>query len=635
MAPDLGPIPPEFAGAPEVEKEDSSAAVEGRGDSVLVLEITGRGLPVIADLNEAAARAHGYARSELLGQPITVIDPDMTPELGAERSRWLGEHPGRPMHVRHRRKDGSFFEVEVLAHQVEFGGRVFSVALERDTTERMREENAIRLREQRFREAQTLARLGHWEYHHKDGWTFWSEELHRIHEHDPRRPPPSYEAFLSIVHPEDRRSVQEAYDSHLASGSPYAIEYRLILPSGKVRHIRSHCRTEFEGPAMPLRTFGTDQDITERKEEAEARRALEQQLQHLQRLEVVGRLAGGVAHDMNNVLAAILAMATQLHQAGGAARGKAELILKACLRGRNLVKGLLDFSRKAPERQEILDLHEILTDEAELLSGTTLGRIQIVLDLQAEPSLILGDANAVANALMNLGVNAVDAMPGGGELALRTRSGAGGMIEILVEDSGQGMPPEVLDRAIEPFFTTKPSGKGTGLGLSAVFGTARAHGGNLEIQSEVGRGTRVILRLPAISEVEPSRAGNSIEPGGRPARAWRILLVDDDDLIRETAPAMLASAGHWVQAAASGRQALALLEAGLEVDAVVLDLNMPGMDGGEALGAIRALRPGLPVLMASGYLGHENLDPFLSLGKVQVLAKPYSLDEFHRTLERL
>jgi PAS domain S-box-containing protein len=610
------------------------ALFEGAGDHVLVLEIQPGGVPLIVDMNEAALRAHGYSRAELLGQPITVLEPDMGPELGMERERILLEEPGSPFRGRHRRKDGSYFDVEIRAHQLSVNGRQFSVAIERDITDRLEAERALRESEQRLREAQALARIGHWEHHHQEGWTHWSSELYRIHGREPGTSPPSFEAYLSTIHPEDREAVKDAYEGLFrGEGDGRTLEFRVVLPGGAVSHFRSHCKTQFGPGGEPIRTFGTDQDITERVRESEARQALESQLQHLQRMESVGRLAGGVAHDMNNVLAAILAVATQLQQEGGEAEASAALILKACLRGREMVRNLLDFSRREAHRREVVDIHELLQSEVKLLACTTLGKVAISLDLQARQALVLGEASALSNALMNLCLNAIDAMPGGGELRLRTRNGEPGALEILVEDTGPGMPPDILNHAIEPFFTSKPKGKGTGLGLSIAYGIIKSHGGNLELESAPGAGTTVRIALPVSSMDEDSSRLLTAEPA-RP-KALQVLFVDDDPLVRDTAPLMIRVGGHQVRVASSGRGALALLEAGLQVDVVVLDFNMPGMDGREVLDAIRVLRPLLPVIITSGFVDQESMVGLLKWENLQVMEKPYSLPEIQAAFARI
>lgn len=242
------------------------------------------------------------------------------------------------------------------------------------------------------------------------------------------------------------------------------------------------------------------EDITEQLRIEANQRTLEEQLQQSQKMQSLGQLAGGIAHDMNNVLGAILGLASahRLNRHESAATDQAfDTISKAAVRGGKMVKRLLSFARQVPAEVRELDLNAVLREEVELLEGTLLARINLELDLEPGLRTIRGDASSLANALLNLCVNAGDAMPENGTLSLRTRNLADGWVELQVEDTGSGMTEAVLAKALDPFFTTKPQGKGTGLGLSMVYGTVQSHGGRLDIQSRPGVGTRVSLRFPA------------------------------------------------------------------------------------------------------------------------------------------
>ncbi|WP_243286872.1 PAS domain-containing hybrid sensor histidine kinase/response regulator [Geothrix terrae] len=368
-------------------------------------------------------------------------------------------------------------------------------------------------------------------------------------------------------------------------------------------------------------------DLTPVREAEEERRRLEAEVAHGQKLESLGALAGGVSHDMNNVLAAIMAVASMLkekRQDDADLVKSMDTLLHAAGRGRDLVKGLTDFARKDLPEPQPLELNELVRKEAALLQRTTLQKVEVELALAEGLPLVMGDPSAISNALMNLCVNALDAMPEGGRLRLATRSGAAGMVELAVEDSGHGMPPEVLGRALEPFFTTKPAGKGTGLGLALVYGVMKAHGGRVDLRSAPGQGTEITLSFPAYRADLPFDAGIALaEEAG--VRRLRILLVDDDELVRGTVPVMLEALGHEVLAAAGGPQALERLEAGYTPDLVILDLSMPGMDGEETLRRLRLLRPDLPVLLATGYRD-ERGDRILEQGAhVGLILKPFTL----------
>ncbi len=379
------------------------------------------------------------------------------------------------------------------------------------------------------------------------------------------------------------------------------------------------------------------QDRTGRRKAEAERRKLEAEVAHAQKLESLGALAGGVSHDMNNVLAAIMALASTIqarYQADPALDKAMATLLHAAGRGRDLVKGLTDFARKDIAEARPLDLNEVVRHEAALLHRTTLQKVQVETRLEPGLPQVLGDPSSIANALMNLCVNSLDAMPAGGRLVLATRRHPEGLVELSVQDTGHGMPPEVVQRAVEPFFTTKPAGKGTGLGLAMVYGVAKAHGGRVEIRSEVGRGTEIALRFPPCSGASQSPEAEG-PVGAGPARRLRILLVDDDDLIRSAVPAMLETLGHEVEALPSGLSALQRIQSGPAPDLVILDLSMPGMDGETTLERLRSLRPDLQVLLATGYQDDRCgriLERFPDVGTIM---KPFSFMDLRVKLAQI
>jgi len=376
-----------------------------------------------------------------------------------------------------------------------------------------------------------------------------------------------------------------------------------------------------------------------RKAEAE-REALRARLDEARRLEGLGTLAGGVAHEMNNLLAAILALAT-LHQHSGAVAGELlrdlETIARACLNGRTLVLGLLGFARQGLAEERILDLNRIVRDALSFLERTAVARVGPELALAEALPPVRGDPTALTHAVMNLCLNALDAMPEGGRLTLRTAAQGAEAVLLEVIDTGTGMAPEVLDRALQPFFTTKPAGRGTGLGLSMAFGAAKAHGGGLELHSAPGRGTTVKLRLPAHRGPEaPAPPGpRPARPGSGAGRALRVLLVDDNLLIQRSVSPLLELLGHAPTVAGSGEEAITLLEAALPVDAVILDLNLPGLGGAETLTRLRALRPELPVLLATGKPDRHALDLAQAHDRVALLPKPFTYEELRDRLSLL
>jgi PAS domain S-box-containing protein len=443
--------------------------------------------------------------------------------------------------------------------------------------------------------------------------------------------------FERHIHPEDYDRVTRAFGSMIRHDQPVDAEFRLVRPDASVVSVILSAVPEIDDSGRMLGVIGTLTDITEFKRTEQLQRKLKLELEQSLKLESLGRLAGGIAHDMNNVLGAIQAVTEtlQLKDAGGPELSASlRVIEKASTRGRDLVKGLTNFARKDLREPAAIDLNELVLENLEILQRTTLQRVKLVVDLQEPLAPILGERGALGSTLMNLCINALDAMPEGGTLTLSTRSLAGAQVEITVADTGVGIPAAILERVMEPFFTTKPIGKGTGLGLSMAYATVKAHLGTFDIQSQEGLGTRVTLRLPAHAlpnpAADPARAPQA-RPGG-----LRILLVDDDELIRASVPAMLEFAGHQVLTASGGAEAIALLAApGAAVNLVILDLNMPGMNGAETLRGLRQGFPDLPVLLATGHLDHATAGLVQADRRCLSLSKPFSMAELEEKVKLL
>ena len=379
-----------------------------------------------------------------------------------------------------------------------------------------------------------------------------------------------------------------------------------------------HLRTRFE---LAERTAALDAANARLRAEMEERRMAEAALRQAQKMEALGQLTGGIAHDINNVLQVVSGAAALIGQRAedaAAVRRRARMIADAVERGAAITRRLLTFARRGELRAEVVDPAGLLQGLREILAPAFGARIAI--RVEAEPGLppLLADREQLETALVNLAVNARDAMPEGGVLTLaaameRVAEGAaappgpapGRYIRLSVRDTGEGMDAETLARAAEPFFTTKPAGKGTGLGLSMAKGLAEQSGGAFAIESAPGRGTTVTLWFP-LAEAAAAPAAAPQAAAAAPHRSIgtpRVLLVEDEAAVRETLAAELAAAGHIVLTAADGAEALARLDAGEAVDALVTDLAMPGLDGLAVIRAARARRPGLPAMLLTGYAG--------------------------------
>ena len=431
----------------------------------------------------------------------------------------------------------------------------------------------------------------------------------------------------------------EAVESQAETRAHFA----LILQKGSDIFESVHRRRD--GTTLPVEVSATHlpdtgqfvayvRDMTDRKRLEHERLELEHQFQRAQKMESLGSLAGGVAHDMNNVLGAIMALSSiqeTLAPQGSSQQRSMETITKACLRGRTLVQGLLGFARQGITEERLVNLNEVVREQTALLEHTTLQRVCLEMELDPGLAPVLGDPAALGHALMNLCVNAVDAMPEGGTLALRTRNAGPTLVELEIQDSGLGMPPEVMARAMDPFFTTKPQGKGTGLGLSIVYGTVKSHRGHLALHSTEGVGTCITIQLPAAArELDSDPVAALSSPNAEPLR---VLVVDDDDLLQLSLCTLLETLGHAPEAVDSGEAALALLETGAPFDLVILDLNMPGLGGAGTLPLLRQLRAELPVVLATGRATPQAAELVAGTPAASILAKPFSLEELKAHLD--
>jgi len=590
---------------------------------------------IILEANEAFARMHGYTPAELKGLSLRDLDTPASARMAPERMRRLLAGEAMTIEVEHYHKDGHAFPLEVSASLVTGGGKPTILCFHRDITERKQAQEALRESEEQLRIIFEASDAGIILVSPQGTLEFANRRMAEMF----GMPAEALigTPYSELMH-ESEREAGDARMRQLIVGEIQSVSVE--------RRYRRRDGSEFWGqlsgrrlqnPDGSLRALvGVITDISERKRLEREQLAVEQKIRQAQKMESLGALAGGVAHDMNNVLGAILGLASAhvgSHPPGSPEHRAYSTILKAAERGGTMVKSLLNLARQDPSELRELDLNAILSEEVRLLERTTLARVSLVLNLAPDLSPIRGDASALTHAVMNLCVNAVDAMPEGGTLTLATRNLDGGWVEVRVEDTGCGMPNDVLEKALDPFFTTKAVGKGTGLGLSLVYSAMKAHRGQMEILSEPGHGTCVKLRFPACAPELPPDQPLPAPRAAVPHRSLSVLMVDDDELIQSSMQVILEALGHRMAPAHSGEEALAKLETGLKPDVVILDMNMPGIGGAGTLPRLRRLRPELPVLLATGRADQTALDLVAAHPKVTLLSKPFSMAELQQYLE--
>ena len=503
-----------------------------------------------------------------------------------------------------------------------------------ELAERKRAEEALRQSEASLREAQRIAHLGNWQWNVTTNELRWSEEVYSIFGLAPQQFRATYEAFLERIHPEDREKVTQAVRQTLGEGQTYSLEHRIVRMDGEVRIVHERAEIVQDDTGKTVQMVGTVQDITEQKRiEAEFLRA--------QRLDSVGALAGGMAHDLNNALSPILMgiqiIRRQLHDPE--TRQMLTVMEANTHRGAEMVRQVLTFARGREGERDLLNVGRLVREMENIIRQTLPKSIAVTATVPPDLWPVLGNATQLHQVLLNLCVNARDAMPGGGELTLAVdnvelspeeakgipEAAPGPYVMLLVSDTGSGIPPEVLPRIFEPFFTTKDPGKGTGLGLSTIARIIRNHGGFVSVKSEVGAGTTFESYFPRAAAPPPPVA-TTLPAGLCRGQGELLLFIDDDWSVREMVCPTLKEQGYRVLSAANGAEALALLsQHAREVRVVLTDLAMPVMDGTATLEALRMRFPDLPVIVMSGSL--EAGQDRLPAGIAAFLPKPFPLEQ--------
>ena len=597
----------------------------------------------ILDLNKAMLRQIGRQREDVIGRTALELGFWRSPEDRADVLRMVHDQGGLSNYEIPILQPDAEPKTSLVSMQwIELRGTPCVVIFSIDVTERREALDALEQMLERFSLAARGAQDGFWDTQPELGGIFdnpmspiwYSPRLKELLGFTDAEFPDVLGSWMSRLHPDDLDRVRKAIEAHLDRRVPFNIEYRLRVKSGEYRWFAAVGQAVWDHQGRPVRMAGSLRDLTEK-------RRLEEQFYHAQKMEAVGRLAGGIAHDFNNLLTAMMGYADLvLDQIGalGPLAHEVEQIIAGGRRAASLTRQLLAFSRKQVLTPEVLSLTTVVADAERMLRRVIGAHIELSTAMDSELGLVNADPSQIEQIIMNLALNARDAMPGGGRLTLETQNvdldqhyaqihpevTAGRYVMLAVSDTGSGISPEVQERIFEPFFTTKEVGRGTGMGLAAVFGIVKQSGGHIEVCSEPGRGATFRIYLPRL--IDTTVAPKVPAPRGHNPRGTEtILIVEDDTAVRQLTNRILTNCGYRVFEAANGAEALAICERTAEpLDLMITDVVMPKIGGHELVERVSTLRPGLSILYISGYPDGAILNQGGIAAGTQFLQKPFT-----------
>lgn len=726
--------------------------------------------------NPAAERMFGWKADEVIGEFNPIVPEDARDEFVELHNRAMKGESVSDIEVRRKKKDGRVIDISRSTATIrDSDGNIKSImAVLADITERKRAEEQLRESEERLRLALTGANMMSWELDLASGNVVWSDSAERFYGLKAEEFGGTREAFVRLIHPDDRPVVEKAMNDSIQLKKEYKSEFRVVWPDGTVHWLEAFGKASFneKGQAIKVSGIGVDvterkrteetiqklhhaveqtdeviimtepdgvityvnpsferlyrysreevigktprvlksggmnqeyysnfwrdllagksiraehinktkdgriviveasvnsvydakgklsgfiavqEDISERKRNESERKRLEAQLLQTQKLESIGTLAGGIAHDFNNILGIILAYSSTLRNAHVPYQkvvNAADVINQAVERGAELVKQILTFARKTDVVYGLVGINIMIKELKKMLSETFPRTIAISAELGADVPDITADATQVHQAILNICVNARDAMPAGGRLILKTKLGTRSevssyfpeatserYVRVSISDTGAGMDETTRQRIFEPFYTTKAKGKGTGLGLSVVYGVVKNHNGFVRVDSEIGRGTTFHLYFPApirSTQLVEKAQGSLVDiPGGNES----ILIVEDEEPLLNVLTGLLKSKGYRVYMAHDGYEAVETYEEHHnDIAVVVSDLGLPKMTGQDAFLRMKSVNPRVKVIFGTGYLDPELKTELLNLGAKGFLAKPYSQDELLKRIRDL
>jgi len=612
--------------------------------------------------NSVAIGCYGYTREDMLGAEFLKFVHDEFQDIAKKRGheRQQGAPPSCGHEYRIVTKDDSPKWVLASSVSMEYEGNPALIVTLMDISETKRTEEELRESKARLRLAMDMSSLVQWEYDAETGMFRFDEHFYSLYGTSAEREGGSLMSTKNylhkFVHPDDFQFVKESMKRSLTdiAGSPACqIEHRIIRTDGEERHISVRWEIIRDHQGRLVRIRGANQDITERKCAEEERKNLEAQLHQAQKMEAIGQLAGGVAHDFNNVLTAIIGFAEIMSMrmaSKNPLRHHVSQIMTAADRAAELIHGLLAFSRKQILHKRDYDVREIIYGVKNMLQRLIPEDIDFIINCAVSDMIVNADKGQIEQVLMNLVTNARDAMPNGGVLTIEVdpyvmdkgfirQHGfgfAGTYSRLIIRDTGCGMDKQTLNKIFEPFFTTKKPGKGTGLGLSIIYGIIKQHHGFITVDSSPGCGTIFHLYLPLADQKVTDEPVVEQPVEAVPHGTETVLLAEDDDMIRDLNRMILETMGYSVIDAVDGRDALEKLQNNnTSVDVLVTDVVMPNMDGKMLYEEVRKIRPDMKVLFMSGHTADVVDSRGIANDSVNFMEKPVMPSEFLRKLREI
>jgi two-component system, cell cycle sensor histidine kinase and response regulator CckA len=622
-----------------------AAIVASSTDAIISKTLNG----VITSWNAAAERIFGYTEAEMVGQPIFRLIPEEHHEAELALLEQIGRGQAVELSETERlTKDGRRIHISVSVSPIwDPQQRVVGASsIKRDITERKQVAETLRQSQERLHLALKAAGMGTWRWDIPASVLSWDEGLESLYDLGPGEKITRYEQFIERVHQDDRAFVASSWERafHGAGGLDY--EFRIVLPDGRVRWLADQGRGVRDPTGNLLYMTGVCLDVTERKQ-------VEERLRQAQRMESVGQLAGGIAHEANNMMSVVLGCADYVLQRSDLSepvRQDVEQIWKAAKRTAGVTQQLLAFSRRQVLQPQVLDLNATVRGLEPILTRTLAESSGLRMHLSPTLGRVRADPGQLEQVLINLTLNARDAMQDGGRLTIETMNlvldqryvaakpvetlKPGEYAALIVTDTGHGMDRATLGRIFEPFFTTKGVGQGTGLGLSTVYGIVKQSGGFIWAYSEPGLGTTFKLYFPLVATFEEVADEPGFLPPALPDEV--VLLAEDEPMVRGIMARTLRDSGYGVLEAADGRRALEMLEArGGRVSLVIADVVMPGLGARDMAARLAERWPRVPVLFTSGYTGLEVVRRGLLGEGCEFIQKPLAPEALIRKVRQM